>query len=51
MSPAQIRSAAPVEGRRLFEREALRDVTELVVGIAVGSLIWLAVSSLTRLSV
>lgn len=51
MSPAQIRSSAPVERRRLFERESLRDVTEIVVGIAVGALIWLAVLSLTRLSV
>jgi len=37
--------------RRLFERESLRDFTRIVVSVAVGSLIWLAVLSLTRLSV
>jgi hypothetical protein len=50
MSPARARSWAP-RARRLFEGESLRDFTRIVVSVAVGSLICLAVLSLTRLSV
>lgn len=41
MSPAQVSA----------RRESLRDFTGIVVSVTVGALIWLAVLSLTRLSV
>ena len=41
MSPAQVSA----------RRESLRDFSGIAVSVAVGSLIWLAVLSLTRLSI